>query len=68
MVGVSGEAALREYAKKDGMNGASLEVRVNDLTLLGKRDDSAREPSPVTEHSMSKGNGFVNEFDDDLPF
>ena len=38
LVGVSGEARLREYDKKDGSNGAILEVRVNDLTLLGKRD------------------------------
>ena len=42
LVGVSGEASLREYDKKDGSKGASLEVRVNDLTLLGKRDGDAQ--------------------------
>lgn len=68
LVGISGEATLREYTKKDDTNGASLEVRVNDVTLLGKRDDSAREPSPVTHHSQAKANAFVNEFDDDILF
>lgn len=69
LVCVSGEAALREYVNKDGTSGESLEVRVNDVTILGKRDDLAREPSPVTEHSSAKANAFVNDFDDDLiPF
>ena len=35
LVGVSGEITLREYTDKDGAVRASLEVRVNDLTLLG---------------------------------
>ena len=63
LVGISGEVTLREYAKRDGTNGASLEVRVNDVTLLGKRHDSAREQSPVTEHSAAKANAFVDDID-----
>lgn len=65
LVGISGEASLREYDKKDGSGkGYSMEVRVNDLTLLGKRDGDA---APVTEHSAAKANGFVAD-SDDIPF
>lgn len=46
LVGVTGELTLREYDKKDGSKGYSLEVRVNDLTLLGKRDDATRQQAP----------------------
>lgn len=69
LVGISGEVELREYEKKEGGTGASLEVRVNDLTLLGKRDDSAApEPSPVTKHSAAKANAYVDDNGSDLPF
>ena len=65
LVGISGEATLREYDKKDGSGkGYSLEVRVNDLTLLGKKGDAA--PS---EHSEAKANAFQKQADDfDEPF
>ena len=65
LVGINGELTLREYTKNDGTNGASIEVRVNDLTLLGKADSAEREPSPVTQHSAAKANAFV---DDDAPW
>lgn len=42
-VGIVGELTLREYVKKDGANGASLEVRVSDMTLLGKKGDSGND-------------------------
>ena len=59
LVGVSGEVTLRQYVKKDGTSGASLEVRVNDLTLLGKNEvaqDDESSASPSTD------------IDDDIPF
>lgn len=70
LVGVSGELTLREYDKKDGSGkGSSLEVRVNDLTLLGKKGDApAQEQS---EHNESKANAYAkqpNTFDDDVGF
>lgn len=45
LVGVSGEFCARAYTNKDGQEKISLDVRVNDLTLLGKseRSDSAPE-------------------------
>jgi single-strand DNA-binding protein len=66
LVGISGEATLRMYEKKDGGQGASLDVRVNDLTLLGKSEASQQEASPVTEHSAAKANAYV--VDDDEAF
>ena len=38
-VAVSGEVSLREW-EKDGVTRTSLEVRVNDVTLLGSKADS----------------------------
>lgn len=40
LVGVSGEFSAREWTDKEGQKRTSIEVRVVDLTLLGKRDDS----------------------------
>lgn len=62
LVGVSGEATLRTYEKKDGSNGVSLDVRVNDVTLLGKADS---RPAAV---SADNGNSVVDFSDDDIPF
>jgi len=43
LVGVVGEVSMREWQDNDGLTRTSLEVRVNDLTLLGKRDDSGAQ-------------------------
>lgn len=75
LVGVSGEVSLREYDKKDGSKGFSLEVRVNDLTLLGKRDSAdgapARQPAPqqrTAQPAPQQGGAGFGDFDDDIPF
>src|SRR5690625_2641356 len=66
-VAVTGEVTLHTFEKRDGTQGASLQVRVNDVDLIGGRGDSGaqnaiqapqRQPEPV-------GGG---DFDDDLPF
>ena len=49
LVGVSGEATLRKYTNKSGVEGSSLDVRVNDLTLLGGKAD--RPEQTVAEAS-----------------
>lgn len=63
-VGVSGEVALRQWTDKDGMQRHNLDVRVNDLTLLGGRpkEDSASS----APQSDKKDSGF-DDFDDN-PF
>ena len=44
LVGISGEVTLREWNDKEGQKRNSLEVRVNDLTLLGKKDGQQAAP------------------------
>lgn len=67
LVGISGEVTLREWNDKEGQKRSSLEVRVNDLTLLGKKDgQQAAQPSqqaPAPQQADSFG-----DFSDDVPF
>jgi len=82
LVGITGEFSAREYADKDGVNRMSLEVRVNDLTLLGgKREPQSHEyqrpeematPSRATQPAPSSqaprpSSGF-DDFDSDITF
>lgn len=61
LVGVSGELTNREYTDKDGTKRYSLDVRVNDLTLLGgKGDAKPREDSAPARPAAG--------FDDDISF
>lgn len=70
MVGISGEFSARDYTDKDGNKRQSLEVRINDLTLLGGRKDEAR-PTERPSHDAAKarqtaapsGSGF-DDFED----
>ena len=61
LVGVSGEVAMREWQDKEGQKRTSLDIRVNDVTLLGKRDDKPQAEKPAKPAS----NG---DFADDVPF
>ena len=67
LVGISGEVTLREWNDKEGQKRSSLEVRVNDLTLLGKKDGQQaaqpRQQAPVPQQADSFG-----DFSDDAPF
>ena len=75
LVGISGEVTLREYTDKGGATRSSLEVRVNDLTLLGKRDGKQvdGEPAQATAQAQSQPSdaqvgGAFADFADDIPF
>lgn len=67
LVGISGEVTLREWNDKEGQKHNSLEVRVNDLTLLGKKDGQQsaqpRQQAPAPQQADSFG-----DFSDDVPF
>lgn len=72
LVGISGEACMRPWEDKDGAERQSLEVRVNDLTLLGKSDGGTRgaQPAPARpdkESSDTTPGSFV-DLEDDIPF
>jgi len=72
-VAISGEATLNEYVNKDGVTKASVEVRVNDLTLLGKKaeagqsDPAPAKSSPSRSPSPAPSSGF-DDMDSDIPF
>ena len=67
LVGISGEVRLREWNDNEGQKRNSLEVRVNDLTLLGKKDGQQaaqpRQQAPAPQQPDSFG-----DFQDDVPF
>ena len=55
---VEGEISLNQYQKKDGTGGASLNVFVNNVELMGSNQKSGSQPSADPTPSE----------DDDLPF
>jgi len=55
---VNGELNLREYDKKDGSKGQSLELRVADLDLPPK---ASTEPAPATTGGTAQYGVDVNE-------
>ncbi len=74
-VAVSGEACNRKWSKQDGSEGLSLEVRVNEIDLIGKRQDgtgtAADEPGSHKEPSSSaapSGKPSFDDLGDDIPF
>lgn len=69
-VAISGELSLRKYKSKDGTEGASMEVRVQDVTLIGSKEDRAPMTPQMASKSMSKADGGFDAFDEDniLPF
>ena len=70
-VGIVGELTNRPYKAKDGTEKFSLEVRVNDLTLLGSKADTS---TPSSEYNVPKTlktasmSTPVEDIDSDLPF
>lgn len=74
-VGVVGELNAREWTDRDGNKRTSIEVRVNDLTLLGKRD-AGQERQPIGNgaeiakkaYAPAGGGGGFSDMDDDIPF
>ena len=71
LVGISGEVNNREYQDKEGQKRYSLDVRVNDLTLLGgKSDRSESAPSQPKQERNAQGaqGGAFDGMDDDIPF
>ena len=59
---VSGELANREYTDKEGQKRYSLEVRVNELTLVGGKPQE--EQAPAQKPAPKK----ADDFGDDIPW
>lgn len=64
-IGITGELTNRPYTAKDGTEKHSLEVRVNDVTLLGKPSESV---SPQRQDSKANKQDDTDEFGDSIPF
>ena len=60
---VSGEVTLKTYAKRDGSQGASLQVRVNDVDLIGGKGEPRQQ-----RESAQQAAPAADEFLDDIPF
>ena len=79
---VTGEASLRYYKDKQGDEKGSLEIRVNDVWLIGGKEASESEhraaprqgvartaTEPVNpQQSGDASGGFGGDFDDDISF
>jgi single-strand DNA-binding protein len=63
-VAISGEFSARPYTSKAGDEKLSLEVRVNDLTLIGGKQEVKAQDKP------SSAKAEVSDFDDleEVPF
>lgn len=64
-VAVSGELANREYTDKEGQKRYSLEVRVNDLTLLGSKQQETQQASQPAKQAQKPA---MDDLDDSIPF
>lgn len=71
-VAVSGELTNRPYTDKSGNERFSLDVRVNDLTLIGgKPDGKSDAPKPEAKPAQrqpGEDDGFDGMEDDSIPF
>lgn len=67
-VWIAGEDAfVREYDKKDGTKGYSLEVTVTRVQLVGSRDEKPAEPKE-DKPAPIKGSSKFDSLEDDIPF
>lgn len=67
LVGVSGELSAREWQNKDGQTNTSIEVRVNDVQLLGKKDGQQQAAPQRQAHRQQAPKPAQDDFDD-VPF
>lgn len=73
LVGIVGEVNLREYQDKEGQKRYSLDVRVNDLTLLGGKSDRSEsapsQPKPQQRNAQGAPKASISDMDEDqIPF
>ena len=69
LVAISGEVNLRDYQDKEGQKRYSLDVRVNDLTLLGGKPSGDSAPSEKPQrNAQGAPKASISDMDDDIPF
>jgi len=67
-IGITGELTNRKYVVKDGTEKYSLEVRLNDVTLLGKANVSDSKDNASTPSKNAAGGDSIEDIADDIPF
>lgn len=68
---VTGELSNREYTDKDGQKRYSLEVRVNELTLVGGKPEGSNNPQSSAapqRPAKDKPNPEYDVLKSDIPF
>lgn len=69
LVGIVGEVDHREYQDKEGQKRYSLDVRVNDLTLLGSKSDRSESAPEKPQQRNAQGAPKASIDDsDEIPF
>lgn len=68
LIGGSGELQVREYDKRDGGKGTSVEVLVNGIALLGPKPDGGNTQRRERQAQAKPANIDDASFDDDIPF
>jgi len=69
-IAVSGELANRKWTDKEGQDRYSLEVRVNDLTLVGGKqsNDSSHAERSAPSPAKAAPKPQFDDLGDDIPF
>ena len=65
-VGVSGELSAPEWTARDGTTKTSIELRLNQLELLGSK--SGEQSAPKTAYKDTVSNPPADDFGGDIPF
>ena len=65
-VAISGEFTARPYTTKEGAEKLSLDVRVNDLTLIGGKADGGNGNTQRQDHKPNEQD--INDIESDIPF
>lgn len=66
---VSGELSTNEYQKKDGTKGFMIEINANTVDLIGKREQSAPQPTPAPTPTYAPASPSNDvPYDNDIPF
>ena len=68
LVGVVGEVNNREYQDKEGQKRYSLDVSVNDLTLLGRKSDRSEPAKDKPQRNAQGAQGGAFDDSDEIPF
>lgn len=65
-VAISGEFTARPYTTKEGIEKLSLDVRVNDLTLIGGKADGGNGNTQRQDHKPNEQD--IHDIESDIPF